>query len=72
MLDLPSELHIYWSENSGPKSEASFVLTASSFNVRHRKERAEISYFDIDLKNNTGFMNWKLGLRYGPLEKNWN
>jgi hypothetical protein len=57
-----------WSENSSPKSEASFVLTAqtktierdwdwrpnSSFNFRHLgKECAEISYFYIDLKNNT-------------------
>ena len=55
-------------------NKSSFVLTAqtknnrnglelmsnSSFNFRHLgKECAEISYFDIDLKNNTdfGFMN---------------
>ena len=61
-----------WSENLSPKSELrvnraeknnrkGLELTSySSFNFRHLgKECAEISYFDIDLKNNTMvFMNW--------------
>ena len=55
-----------WIENSSPKSEASFnradrsnrngleLTSNSSFNFRHLgKECAEISFFDIDLKNNT-------------------
>jgi hypothetical protein len=63
-----------WIENSSPKSEASFVLTAQTetierhwnwrpidFNFRH-----QISYFDIDLKNNTMVL-WS---EYSPLEKN--
>jgi hypothetical protein len=57
-----------WSKNSGPKSEAKIrvnradennrkgleMTSLASFNFRHLvKTCAEISYFDIDLNDNT-------------------
>jgi hypothetical protein len=63
-----------WSENSSPKSKAKMVEIEEPLDVSSspflffvcavntkpaRSVCAEISYFDIDLKNNThGFMNW--------------